>query len=389
MDLENKYPSLDDIKRRAKSRLPHFAWEYVDSATGKEDQKHRNRTALDRILFHTKILQGEYTPDISTRFLGHDFATPFGIAPIGMSGMIWPNAEPILADKGREHNIPYSMSTVATLTPETIAPHLGEHAWFQFYPARDLEIRSDMIKRARAAGFTTLVLTVDVPMTSIRERQKRAQLTIPPRITPNMIWQSITHPTWAMGILKHGKPRLRFAEDYLKLGGKVSSTAHAGYVIRGMPDWDYLASLRDMWDGPMIVKGVTTPDDATRLAQTGIDAIWVSNHTGRQFDGGLDSISMLPPIRTALGPHFPVIFDSGVETGLDIIRAYALGADFVMLGRAFHYALAAFGATGIDHLINILRADIESNLAQMGAKNLKQASKMLALTENQPQIAPK
>lgn len=373
MDLDTLYPCLDDIKRAAKRRLPHFVWEYVDSATGKEDQKNRNRGALDQILFETKVLQGPPNPNLKTTFLGREYALPFGIAPVGMSGMIWPGAETMLAKGAVDHSIPYCMSTVATVLPETVAPHLGDMGWFQLYPPSDPEIRRDILKRAKAAGFHTLVLTLDVPVASRRERQRRAQLTMPPKITPRMIWDSVTHPTWGLGTLKHGIPRLRLAEEYLKLSGTVGSTAHAGYVIRGTPDLDYFRTLRAEWKGPLVVKGIMTPSDATLLSNEGADAIWVSNHSGRQFDGGPASIDVLAPIRAAVGPDVPLIFDSGVAGGLDVLRALALGADFVMLGRAFHYALAAFGARGIDHLIHILRDDMFANMGQMGINNPRDA----------------
>jgi L-lactate dehydrogenase (cytochrome) len=377
MCIDDKYPSLSDLKKRAKRRLPHFAWEYLDSGTGVEDQMRRNRSALDQVLFETRILQGEYQPDQTTTFLGREYAHPFGVAPVGMSGMIWPGAEHMLAKGAANAKIPYCMSAVATVTPETIAASLGDNGWMQLYPPTDPKIRRDMIRRAKNAGFHTLVLTVDVPQASRRERQRRAQLTIPPRITPTMLWETATHPAWALGTLRHGQPRLRFAESYVKAEKGASSTAHPGYIIRGKPDWDYLDELRAEWDGQIIVKGITSAHDAEKLADIGVDAVWISNHSGRQFDGGQSSIETLPAIRAAVGPNYPLIFDSGIEGGLDIIRAIALGADFVMLGRAFHYALAALGAKGFDQAVYMLSDDIHTNMFQMGIRTLDQAKERL------------
>jgi len=377
MSLDDKYPSLNDLKKRAKRRLPHFAWEYVDSATGKEDQMNRNRTELDKVLFETRVLAGAYKTNQQTTFLGHTYAHPFGVAPVGMSGMIWPGAEYKLARGCAQANIPYSLSAVATVTPEMVSDDIGDMGWMQLYPPTDQDIRRDMMKRAKAAGFHTLVLTVDVPEASRRERQRRAQLTIPPKITPTMLWETATHPAWAMGMAKYGKPRLRFPEAYIDTSVATSSTAHPGYIIRGKPDWDYLDAVRNDWDGHVIVKGVTTAHDALRLKQAGVDAVWVSNHSGRQFDGGLSSIEVLPDIRKAVGKTYPLIFDSGVEGGLDILRATALGADFVMLGRAFHYALAALGDKGFDHLVRMLSDDITTNMYQMGIQTPAQAADRL------------
>ena len=377
MSIDDTYPSLNDLKIRAKRRLPHFAWEYLDSATGVEDQKNRNRVELDKILFETRVLQGEYTPSQETAFLGRTYAHPFGVAPVGMSGMIWPGAEYMLARGCDRLKIPYAMSAVATVTPEMIAPDLGDMGWMQLYPPTDPEVRRDMLRRARDAGFHTLVLTVDVPAPSRRERQRRAQLTIPPKITPTMLWETATHPAWALGTARHGQPRLRFAESYVKVKGNTSSTAHPGYIIRGKPDWDYLSELRGEWDGHIIVKGITSAHDALKLKQVGADAVWVSNHSGRQFDGGQSSIETLPAIRAAVGANYPLIFDSGVEGGLDVIRAMALGADFVMLGRTWHYALAALGAKGFDQLTFMLSDDINTNMYQMGIRTLSQAADRL------------
>ena len=291
--------------------------------------------------------------------------------------MIWPGAEYMLAQGCVKLSIPYSMSAVATVTPEMIASSLGDMGWMQLYPPTDPNIRRDMLRRAKNAGFHTLVLTVDVPAPSRRERQRRAQLTIPPKITPTMLWETATHPAWAIGTARHGQPRLRFAESYVKVKGNTSSTAHPGYIIRGRPNWDYLSELRSEWDGHVIVKGITSPHDAVKLKQAGADAVWVSNHTGRQFDGGQSSIETLPAIRAAVGDDYPLVFDSGVEGGLDIIRAIAMGANFVMLGRAFHYALAALGQKGFDQMAFMLSDDIKTNMYQMGIKNLSQASERL------------
>jgi L-lactate dehydrogenase (cytochrome) len=192
-----------------------------------------------------------------------------------------------------------------------------------------------------------------------------------------MLWETATHPAWAIGTARYGQPRLRFAESYVKVKGNTSSTAHPGYIIRGRPNWDYLSELRSEWDGHIIVKGITSPHDALKLKQAGADAVWVSNHSGRQFDGGQSSIETLPAIRAAVGDDYPLVFDSGIEGGLDILRAIAMGANFVMLGRAFHYALAALGQKGFDQMAFMLSDDINTNMYQMGIKNLSQASERL------------
>lgn len=369
MDLHNCYPALADLRARARKRVPKFAWEYLDSATGREATKHRNRTALDRVGLMPSVLHGEFDPDLSTRLLGRDLPLPFGIAPVGMSGLIWPDAETHLARAAAQAGLPYTLSTVATRSPEDMAAHLGTEAWFQMYPPRDEAIRTDMLARAKDAGFSTLVLTVDVPVASRRERQTRSGLTLPPKLTPRLLAQVARRPVWALGMAGRGLPRMRTLEKYAsEAGTALSSTAHVGYLLRTSPDWDYVAWLREAWDGPFVLKGVLRAEDATQAEGAGVDAIWVSNHAGRQFDAAPAAIEALPEVRAAT--TLPLIFDSGIEGGLDILRALASGADFVMLGRAFHIALAALGPKGIDHLIDILRKDLIANMGQLGARRL-------------------
>lgn len=369
MDLHSRFPGIMDLKWRAERRLPRFVWEYLDSGTGDEATKSRNRAALDRVGFMPSILHGAIEPDVGTTLFGQGFAQPFGIAPIGMSGLIWPDAERHLAQAAALAGLPYCLSTVAAASPEDIAPHLGPHGWFQLYPPKNINTRRDLLDRARAAGFSTLVLTVDVPAASRHERQTRSGLTQPPRLTPRLLTQIAARPAWAAGMARRGIPHMRTLDKYITgAQANMPPTAHIGYILRTSPDMDYVSWLRDHWDGPFILKGIMRAEDAAPLERIGIDALWVSNHAGRQFDGTLATIEALPAIRAATS--LPLIFDSGVESGLDILRALALGADFIMLGRAFHFALAALGPPGPAHLIDILTRDMQANMAQIGAHDL-------------------
>ncbi|MGR3615355.1 MAG: alpha-hydroxy acid oxidase [Paracoccaceae bacterium] len=369
MDLHARYPAVSDLRHAAKKRLPHFVWEYLDSGTGAEATRNRNRGALNLLGFQPSILHGEIDSDVSVDFLGNRFPVPIGIAPVGMSGLIWPGAEATLAREAALAGIPYCLSNVATQNPEDLAPHIDANGWFQMYPPKDLEIRTDLVNRVRDAGFSTLVLTVDVPVASRRERQVRSGLTQPPRMTPRILAQVALRPSWALATARSGMPRMRTLDKYISADhANLPPTAHVGYLLRTSPDWSYVEWLREHWDGPFIVKGVQRAEDATRLQDMGIDAIWVSNHAGRQFDGGLSTIESLPAIRTAT--DLPIILDSGIETGLDILRAMASGADFIMMGRAFHYALAALGQKGPAHLIDLLMQDMVSNMGQLGFEDL-------------------
>ncbi|MGB2441957.1 alpha-hydroxy acid oxidase [Planktomarina sp.] len=379
MDLNSKYPAISDLRSKARKRIPHFAWEYLDSATGDESTLHRNRSALDAIQFVPRGLRGEIKPQLATEFLGKTYSAPFGIAPVGMSGLMWPGAEKTLAGFAANAKIPYGMSTVATTTPEDVAPYLGDMGWFQMYPPRDEAIRNDMIKRVKDAGFTTLVVTIDVPAQSRRERQIRGGLVQPPRLTPRILAQVAGCPEWALRTALNGKPRMKMIETYgkavMESVASLPSNNHVGYLLRTAPDHSYVKLLRDAWDGPLIVKGVMCPDDAAPLQGLGVDAVWVSNHAGRQFSGSPAAIDMLPAVKAAT--DLPIIFDSGIEGGLDILRALALGADFVMMGRAWHYALGAIGAKGPAHLYDMLVDDLTSNMIQIAATHLSDLPDLL------------
>jgi L-lactate dehydrogenase (cytochrome) len=368
MNLDVRYPAIGDLRARARRRIPHFMWEYLDSGTGDEHGDRRNREALQAVRLLPSVLQGQVTADLSVRLFGRDLAVPFGIAPVGMSGAIWPGAEALLAAAAVRHRLPYAMSTMAARGPEDVDP--GDMGWFQLYPPGDPAIRADMLARIRGGGFHTLILTVDVPMSSRRERQSRGGLTHPPTITPRTLAHILRCPAWGWGTLRHGMPRMRFIERYSPHRGPLPSTAHIGYLMRIAPDWGYVRMMRDAWQGTFVVKGILRPEDAVRCREEGVDGVWVSNHAARQFDGGPAAIDCLPGVRQAVGPDYPVLFDSGLMGGLDILRAIALGADFTFLGKAWHYALGALGERGPDHLVHILKADLVANMSQLAAARL-------------------
>ena len=372
MELDLSHPSIEDLRRKAQKRIPRFAFEYLDSATGRELGAKVNRDALDVIGFLPSVLCGRTKANLQAKLLGKPYDLPFGIAPVGMSGLMWAGAERMLAQAAVAHNIPFSLSSVAVASPEDVALHIGQNGWFQHYPVKSADLRRKMLPRIKAAGFHTLIITVDVPEESRRERQRRANLTVPPKADLRTLTEMAVRPAWCLAQLREGiMPRMRFFDDYVPQRGRESFT-HAGALIRGIPDWQYLEELRAEWDGHLIVKGVLRPEDAKRMVEIGADCIWVSNHGGRQFEAGPAVIDQLPKIRAAVGKDVPLIYDSGVAWGLDVMRALAKGADFVMVGRAFQYAVAAFGRKGIDHLVHILKADITANMSQLGLENLDQ-----------------
>ncbi len=373
MDLDLLYPSISDLRARARRRLPRFVWDYLDSATGDETAKSRNTEALNAITLWPAILRGNVVPDLTTRLMGRSYPLPLGIAPVGMSGVIWPDAERIIAREAARLGVPMGLSTVAAETPETVGPVVGDQGWFQLYSPGDAPIRRDMLARARDSGFHTLVLTADVPVASRRERQRRSRLTNPMTLHPTIVAQAAMRPAWALGIVRHGIPRLKTLDKYAQVSSNLPATAHVGYLLRCAPDWDYVAALREEWGGSLVVKGVLDGRDATRLKAAGVDAVWVSNHGGRQFDAAPASIEALPAIRQAVGDDYPLIWDGGVRSGTDVLRGIARGADFVMLGRAVQYGVAAFGAEGVAHVFHILREGMIADMGQMGIARPEEA----------------
>jgi isopentenyl diphosphate isomerase/L-lactate dehydrogenase-like FMN-dependent dehydrogenase len=366
MDLDRIYPALSYLRRDCKGRVPRFVWEYLDSGTGDEVAPRLNAEALDRVRLTPDILGGAPEPDLSVELFGRRYAMPVGMSPVGMSGLVRPEAELMLARTARREGLAYCLSTVAAMTPEEVGPHVGDQGWFQLYPPRDPEIRRDLLARAKGAGFHTLVLTVDLNTASRRERMTRAGISQPMRITPKIVLQAAIHPAWSLARLAHGMPRLKTLAKYTDVQTVRSGTAHAGYMLRTAPDWDYLAALRDEWDGPLLVKGVMDAAPVKRLIAAGVDGIWVSNHGGRQFDAVRAAIEALPEIRAEAGPDLPLVFDGGVRSGTDVIRAVALGADMVMLGRGWHWGVGAAGQAGADQVAHILRAGMVADLGQMG-----------------------
>ena len=370
--LATRYPAIKDLAAKAKKRIPHIAWEYLASGTGEEDLLRRNQLEFQKIKFLPKFCKGELEANTETTLFGRKYAAPIGVAPVGLTGLMWPRVEHYLAASANRFQIPYSLSTLATETPETVGKYVGDMGWFQLYPPREPEIRKSMLDRAKEAGFHTLIITVDVPIASRRERTKRAGLAMPPRITGKMIWEGITHPTWSYYTLANGLPRLRTMDQYTQNKDLKLTSGFVNARLGGTLDWDYCKEVRELWEGPIILKGVLHPEDASKAIEIGLDAIGVSNHGGRQFDGAPAALEALPAIVRAVGGRVPIIFDSGIRTGLDIMRALYLGADFVLAGRPFIYSVAALGKYGGDHAATIFIEDLKNNMLQVGATTLEE-----------------
>ena len=380
MDLMNKYPRLTDLEALAARRIPKFVFAYLDSGTGQDHAKDNNRAYLDGIELTPQFMRGRVNPDISTNLLGITYKAPFGVAPIGLSSLIWPGAESILGAAARAYGFPYIISTVASESLEMVAQSAGEMAWFQLYPPKDRAIMKDLMRRAKDHGYQNIVVTADVPAPSRREHMRIAGAPLGSRgnssFTPRVIWQSMLRPQWAVRTLLNGGARFRNMEPYAKQHGGGPITKFIGEQLNGSLDWDYLAEIRKSWDGNMFLKGILHGQDAARAVKLGVDGIVVSNHGGRQLDAAPAPLAKIGGIRAAVGLDVPLIVDSGIRSGLDVVRALSAGADFVLLGRGFMFAVAALGRKGGQHAATILLEEVRDVMAQLGLKTIDEVKQL-------------
>ena len=372
VDFANRYPRVSDLTQKAKKRIPNVAWEYLDSGTGDEQLLDQNQESFKKLRFLPRFCKGELNADVTTQLFGKTYNAPVGMAPVGLTGLQWPKTEQYLAATAKRQNIPFCLSTVATETPETVGKLVGNMGWFQLYPPKDRDVRNSLLQRTKDSGFTTLVVTADVPMASRRERSKKAGLTIPPKITPKLIWDGLSHPIWGWQTLKRGLPRLRTVEHYTNTKDMKFTSGFVGNRLGGTLDWKYCEELKETWGGPVVLKGVLHPKDAKKAIEIGLDGIYVSNHGGRQFNGAPTAFDALPGIVHVAKGKVPILFDSGIRTGLDAMKALYLGADFVLAGRPFVHGIAALGKYGGDHVTNILIDDLKNNMVQLGVRNLEE-----------------
>jgi len=357
---------VSDLRLRAKRRLPHFVFDYLDGGAGSEAGVRRNEQAFNDLLLNMRALVNVETRDLSTRLFGRTWAAPFGVAPVGLGNLIWPGADEAIARAAVATNLPYTLSTAATTSLERIAEIARQHAWFQLYVAkRDADV-VDLVNRAEQAGYDVLLVTVDVPLPARRLRDIRNHFTVPFRITPGVALALLTHPSWSLATLRAGVPRFVNVERYADVFDRRSIAAYLSAEIRGRFDWDDLKRLRDRWPRRFVVKGLMTAEDAVRARDLGCDGIVVSNHGGRQLDSAPATLDVLPDIRAAVGPDFVLILDSGIRSGEHVVKALAAGADFVLIGRAMMYALAAHGTAAAEPLFALMIDEASRCLGQMG-----------------------
>lgn len=356
--------SIDDLRALARRRIPRFAFDLVDGGAESERNLRRNVSAFEDIQLTPRYLVDVGAVDMRTTLFGKTYAAPFGMAPIGALNAFWPDADRTLARLCAAENLPYVASSAASTTLEELAEAADGNGWFQLYVSGDDAVTKRLVARAEAAGYDVLMVTVDVPAAGKRDRDIRNRLSVPFRFTPDVIWQCAMHPRWALTSLRHGTPNIANYADLLQTATSYAEVQKT--LITPSFTWSDLARLRERWKGKLLVKGILHPDDAVRCVDLGCDGIVVSNHGGRQVAFGPPTVEALPAIAKAVAGRMPVLVDSGVRRGADLLRARALGADFALAGRAMAFGVGAGGAAGARRAYEILTLELERALGQLG-----------------------
>jgi L-lactate dehydrogenase (cytochrome) len=367
-----KYPGIDDLIKKAKKQIPKFVFEYLDGGCNEDVNLAKNTSAIREIELKPYYLNKHEPASLQTELFGVKYDAPFGIAPIGLQGLIWPNASEILAKAAVKNNIPFILSTVSTASIERIAEITEGKFWFQLYHPAEQEITSDILKRLEAVGCKTLVLLSDVPTFGFRPRDIRNGLAMPPQMTLKNILQIMLRPEWAINTLYHGQPSFATMQKYMDKSMNMKQLGlFMNKTFSGRLNEEKIGAIRDKWKGNLVLKGLATVEDTEKAVKWGLDGIIVSNHGGRQLDAGEASIKSLKPIVDEYKGKIKIMIDSGMRSGPDIARTIASGAEFAFLGRTFMYSVGALGQEGGDHSINILKIQLQQVMDQICCGNIE------------------
>lgn len=364
-----------DFRAAAKAKLPPFLFHYIDGGSYSEHTLHRNTTDLADIALRQRVLNDMSKLDLKTELFGESLAMPIALAPVGLTGMYARRGEVQAAKAADKKGIPFTLSTVSVCPIEEVAPALSRPMWFQLYVLKDRGFMKNVLERAKAAGVTTLVFTVDMPVPGARYRDRHSGMS-GPNAAVKRVMQAMMHPSWAWDVGLWGKPHdLGNISTYRGTPTKLEDyIGWLGTNFNPSISWKDLEWIRDFWDGPMVIKGILDTEDAKDAVRFGADGIIVSNHGGRQLDGVLSTARALPDIANAVKGDLKILVDSGIRTGLDVVRMLALGADCTLLGRAFVYALAAQGQAGVEQLLDLFEKEMRVAMTLTGAKSVHDLS---------------
>jgi len=366
----------EDLRRLAKRRVPRAIFDYVDRGSYDELTIRANRAALDRILLRQRVMIDVSGRSTASTMLGRAVAMPVAIAPTGLTGIMHPDGEIHAARAAAAFGVPFALSTVSILSIEQVRAAVAEPFWFQLYVMRDRGFVAELIQRAVQAECSALVLTADLQVQGQRHRDLKNGLTVPPKLTLANVLDVCTKPRWALGMLGAQGRSFGNLAGYAPTGRGLSTLSQwiAGQFDPAL-SWKDVAWVRSLWPGKLIVKGILDPEDARLAAAAGADAIVVSNHGGRQLDGAPAAIEALPRIAEAVGGDAELWFDSGVRSGQDVLKALALGARAVMIGKAFLYGLGAMGHAGVTRALELIRAELDVSMALTGTCNVMQVDR--------------
>ena len=371
LDPLDSAPSIEDIRRLARRRLPTMAFDILDGASNHELTAGENVADLREVRFRPRWLTDISTIDVSTTVDGQELERPYVLGPLGLQRMIGGEGELGAVRAAGRANIPFTLSTASNWTMEELAEQATGPLWYQLYMYKSERIVSNLIQRAKGIGAEVLVVTVDVPLNGKRYRDHRNGMSIPPRITPANAFQAVRHLNWTRAVMRPPTIGFRNLKDEVQGDNAVSHQEFvAKYLANLTLTWENIEDVRRQWDGPLYLKGILTPEDAQRARRVGADGIYVSNHGGRQLDSSPSTIRALPSIVDAVGEDMTVVFDGGVRTGDDIAKALAVGADLVSIGRAWGYGNAAAGEKGVLRVLDILDGELSLAMGQLGATSV-------------------
>ncbi len=373
-----RYPSIEDLRAKAQKQIPKFAFEYLEGGCNEDISLYKNTNELRKIELKPRYLVPFSGADLKTSLFGQQYDAPFGIAPVGLQGLMWPKSPEILAKAAFDHNIPFVLSTVSTASYEKIAEITEGKAWFQLYHPADNKVTTDIINRIDAAGCPVLVILSDVPSFGYRPRDIRNGLSMPPRMTLQNILRVMRRPQWAMKTLINGQPNFEMLKPYMPKNLNLSQLGKfMNDTFEGRLNEEKVKRLRDQWKGKLVIKGVESIKDVETAIRLGLDGIIISNHGGRQVDMGQATVSSLQSIAPKYTDKIKVMMDSGILGGADVSRALASGAEFTFLGRSFMYGVSALGRKGGDHTISILKAQLKQVMEQMCCEKTSDLKKNL------------